>query len=445
MKKLISVVLCAALSCSLLAACADTTEMTANETLSSKYTRTKDIDETFNYSDGATDSPLSYNNYISEVTDFEFRLFRNMYKQNSNGNMSVAPVNTALQLGLLANGASGDTQKEIITALGDELTLDMINQSSSYFKSRIQAVANITTEKNDSLSGKKISSELNGGVNLKNTLCVNDTSDIKTKFLQSNADYYGSDIFRFDFSGENALAKISGIFSDYTSNNTLTLNSSDKMFSVTASDIYDAWLEPYAQTDIETGEFNSETGSVSVKYMRSNESYMKTSTAEGIVKYMSSTPLKLVLIMPDEDITLSDYISDFTAQRYEELLNSIDYKTKAEAKIPEFSISSETVNITDCLTSSGLYTSFTEDSNFFTMSSSDEFMFNAMYEISPEISVSAAGISGATKCDSSNILAERTTELESCDTEIIFNRPFMFMIIDNESNLPLYIGTVENL
>ncbi len=445
MKKFISVILCAALSCSLLAACSDGTKMTSSETLSEKYAHSENAEETYNYSDGATESPLSYNNYISEVTDFELRLFRNIYKNNSGGSIVTVPVNAALQLGLTSNGASGDTKEEIINTLGDELTLDMINQGSSYFKSRIQAVANITSEKTDELSGKKITSDTSGGVKLENSLLFNNKSDVKSKFLQSNADYYDSDIFRFDFSGENATTKVNGVFSAFTDDTGINLNDDDRLLSVTASDIYDAWLEPYAQTDIEDGKFNSASGSVSAKYMRSNETYMKTENAQGIVKYMSATPLKLVLIMPNEDISLSDYISDFSAQKYSELLNSIDYTTKAETKIPEFSISSNLRQLTDSASASGLYTSFTEDADYFSMSSSDNFMFNEMYEISPDITVNAAGLSGLTKCDASNVLTTRTAQLDEYEMKITFNRPFIFMVIDNESSLPVYIGTVENV
>lgn len=45
--------------------------------------RNSDTETTFNYSDGAVSAPTEYNSYSSEVSDFELKLFRNYYKNNS--------------------------------------------------------------------------------------------------------------------------------------------------------------------------------------------------------------------------------------------------------------------------------------------------------------------------------------------------------------------------
>ncbi len=445
--KSISLTLCVLLSAALMSACSDDTQLSDKEILSNNYTRSTDVEETYNYSDGATDAPSTYTTYSSEITDFELKLFRNYYKNrnDSSGSFVTAPVNTALQLGLAANGASGDTQKEIINALGDDLTLDIINQCSSYFKSRIQSVANESSDKIDELTGKPITSDSTSYVKLTNSFVFNDISDVKTKFLQSNADYYGSDIFRIDFTDENAVLKLNGYLNDYAENAFDSLSSNDSMFSVTASDICDTWLNAYAQTDITEGTFNSSTGETTVNFMTSNESYMQTSSASGIVKYMSKTPLKLVLVMPEENTTLDEYITNFTNLEYTKLLKSIDITKKATAKIPEFSISSgsSAEEITTDATSSGLYTLFTDDAAFSSLTNSNSFLFNNMYEIFPKVTVNAAGIGGKEANEASKVLSKRTTELDEIDTAIEFNRPFIFMVIDNESSIPLYIGTVD--
>ena len=38
-------------------------------------------------------------------------------------------------------------------------------------------------------------------------------------------------------------------------------------------------------------------------------------------------------------------------------------------------------------------------------------------------------------------LEKRTKELSKTDVTVEFNRPFMFVILDNESDIPLYMGT----
>lgn len=444
MKKLLSLSLCIALSALTLCACGDNTQISSKENLSGNYTRSTDVEQTYNFKDGAADSPSSYNEFKNEITDFELRLFRNSYKQNSKGVYVTSPVNVVAELGVLANGATKDSQTEIMNALGDDINLSSLNECMSYFMSRIQEVANMGSEKIDELTGKKITSDSTSYVKLKEALVINDTLDVKSKFLQNNADYYGSDIFRIDFSDENSALKLNNAFSGFSGKAVGNLDNSNCLISILSADICDTWLNAYSQDDISEGVFKASSGDKTVNFLTSNESYMHTETAKGVVKYTSKTPLKMLFIMPDEGITLGEYISDFTNLEYQNLLESIDITKSATAKIPEFSTENqETISIKEAVSSSGLYTLFTEEATFASLTNSDEFVFNDMYEISPKLTFNAAGIGGVSSNDATRILGKRTTELETSDTVLEFNRPFMFMLIDNETNIPIYMGTVD--
>lgn len=444
MKKILSLFLCIALSALTLCACGDNTQISSKENLSGNYTRSNDVEQTYNFKDGAADSPSSYNEFKNEITDFELKLFRNSFKQNGGGVYVTSPVNVVAELGVLANGASKDSQAEIMNALGDDINLSSLNECMSYFLSRIQEVANLGNEKIDELTGKKITSDSTSYVKLKEALVFNDTLDVKSKFLQTNADYYGSDIFRIDFSDENSLLKLNNEFSDFSGKTVGSLDNSNSLISILGADICDTWLDAYSQDDISEGIFKASSGDKTVNFLTSNESYMRSDTAQGVVKYTSKTPLKMLFIIPNEGITLDEYISNFTNLEYQNLLGSIDITKSATAKIPEFSTeSSEAVSIKEAVSSSGLYTLFTEDSTFANLTNSTEFVFNDMYELSPKLTFNAAGIGGVSSNDATHILGKRTTELEKCDTTLEFNRPFMFMIIDNETNIPVYMGTVE--
>lgn len=444
MKKILSLSLCIALSALTLCACGDNTQISSKENLSGNYTRSTDVEQTYNFKDGAADSPSSYNEFKNEITDFELKLFRNSFKQNGGGVYVTSPVNVVAELGVLANGASKDSQTEIMNALGDDINLSSLNECMSYFMSRIQEVANLGNEKIDELTGKKITSDSTSYVKLKEALVFNDTLDVKSKFLQTNADYYGSDIFRIDFSDENSLLKLNNAFSDFSGKTVGSLDNSNSLISILGADICDTWLDAYSQDDISEGIFKASSGDKTVNFLTSNESYMHSDTAQGVVKYTSKTPLKMLFIIPNEGITLDEYISNFTNLEYQNLLGSIDITKSATAKIPEFSTeSSEAVSIKEAVSSSGLYTLFTEDSTFANLTNSTEFVFNDMYELSPKLTFNAAGIGGVSSNDATHILGKRTTKLEKCDTTLEFNRPFMFMIIDNETNIPVYMGTVE--
>ena len=449
MKKSIALILALIMSASTLSACSDPERFSNNENLSTNYTRSTDPKECYNYNDGVENAPASYNNYLSYITNFELKMFRNHYALNKNKNSSfvLAPINSVFQLGLIANGASGDTQDEISLALGSDLTIDDINQCSSYFKSRMESVSKTATNEVNELSGKKEEASETEYVKFSNNLFFNDTSDVKTKFLQTNANFYGDNIFRFMFSDENALTKVNNQFTDFTDKDVISsLSENNTLISVSATDISDLWLNPYAKTDIEKGTFNATDGSRDVNYMTSTESYIKTETAQGIIKYTSKNPLKLMLVMPNEDVSLDEYVSDFNFLEFTNLMESFNITENVNAVIPEFSIKSDGVakSLSATLEESGLYTLFTEDATFSELTHSKDFFFNDMYEIIPSITVNQAGISGTVDKDGKSVIEKHTKEVQKAENDLKFERPFIFLLIDNESNIPVYIGTVNN-
>ena len=445
MKKAIAVLMCMALVVCTFCACGDPTDFSDGEKLSKDYTRSTDPAESFNYNDGASSAPLSYNVYASSVSNFELRLFRNYFAQKSDKTKSsvFAPATAALQLSLLANGATGDTQDEIRLALGKDLTIDNINQCSSYFKSRMEAVSKTGSGEVDELSGKKTEESKSEYVRFGLNLFFNDISDVKTSFLQTNASYFENNVYRFLFSDENAVSKVNKSLTDFSSADFFeSLNEKDSLFLVNACDMSDLWLDNYSKSDIEKGMFKSDSGDKSVNFMTSNESLIKTKNAKGIIKYTSKNPLKLMIVMPNEGVSLEDYVSDFNYTEFSDLLDSVDITKKVTAQIPEFSISSEEKPqpLSDALADSGLYKLFTDDVLFRNITHTDNFRLNEIYEITPEITVNASGINSDSK-----IVEKRVKELEKTDETIKFDRPFIFLLIDNESSIPVYIGTVYNI
>lgn len=444
MKKAISLALCLLMAGTALTACSNADEFSDSENLSLKYTRSDKTDETYNYADGAETAPTSYDTYSAKITDFELRLFRNYH---NSGSYVFCPANTVLNLEAMANGASGDTQEEIANALCSGVSLENINQCASYFASRIQAVASSDTSPESSQNSADNSENNDESfVKLCNSIISNDNADIKTSFIKTTKNYYDTDILRFDFASDDALTKLDKKYTGFKGNDSVfkNLDTKQSIISLSAADICDKWLNSYAKTDLEEGTFKGINGDQKVTYMTSNETYMKSKKATAVMKYFSQTPLKMMIIMPNKDISLDDYATDFTSLEYTTLLDSVDVTKTAKAKIPEFSVSESksAKDITQIVEKSGINSAFTADhSSYKNLSHSDNVAFSAMYDISPSLSINMDGIGGMQSVDDKNRLEKRTKELTDTDITVEFNRPFMFVILDNESEIPLYMGT----
>lgn len=437
LKRLLTALLCGAVPLCALCACSNPNEFTKDELLSANYTRSEDASVTYNYADGAEEQPAAYNSYANLITGYELKLFRFTAAQNKT--FAFSPSADALGLSLLANGAKDDTLSEIMLALGSELSLDDLNTCSSYFKSRMESVAKQNSEKKDELSGKTITDDTAVPVNLYGALLFNDKTDVRTTFLQKNADFYGEDIARFNFDDENSNTKLNTLMGTE-----LEVKKDDSLYSVNYAKFSDLWLKPYGAEDISSGKF----GGNETSFMSSAENYLHTDSAEGIIKYTAKNPLKLVLVMPNKDIKIEDYVKTFDSVEYSKLLESFNATSTANASVPQIEISASgtPTAISSTLQKSGLYTLFSDKADFGNLAHSDNVRLNEFYELNNGFCLDKNGVSTATDKLPDSTLAKGSSAQDTTGKAkaLVFDRPFIFMLIDNETSIPVYMGVYSN-
>ena len=83
--------------------------------------------------------------------------------------------------------------------------------------------------------------------------------------------------------------------------------------------VSDYWLTPY--TNSESGKFvTDENKSVNVSYLTSVERIYKSDKATAFIKEFKNIPCKLLCILPNENITLQEYVDSLS---YDKLLDII--------------------------------------------------------------------------------------------------------------------------
>lgn len=440
-KKILSALLCAALLAVTLCACSEPGKFSDSELLSATRKRDSDVTKTFNYADGAKEPPTSYNSYANLITGYELKLFRNTAAQDGAAGKSFvfSPAANTLDLSLLADGAKNDTLSEIMLALGSDLTIEDINTCSSYFKSRMETVS-----KSDSKSDDESHDNTNH-IKFGNTLLINDKTDVRTTFLQSNADYFSADIARFDFSNKDNKDKVNNLLGS-PAYDKLNLKEDGSVCGVTSFGLSDNWLTPYAGSAEVDSKFNGKAA----KFLASNENYIHSDLAKGIIKYTANNPLKLVLIMPNENVKIEDYIKTFDSVEYSKLLDSFSVTARKDSCIPAFEIpkSDDPKPMSPVMIKSGLYTLFSDKSDFSNLAHTKNVEINELYDLQPGITLNRYGIfTSGEEVSQENISSTEkpTAAPESSKAETLeFSRPFIFMLIDNESNIPVYMGVYSS-
>ncbi len=424
MKRSLTAALAALLSLLTLASCGNPGEFSDAERLSANQKRNTDITVTYNYAEGAANPPQNYIPYANSVTRFSLAMLRSMAKENKDS-FVFSPASAALQLSLLANGGSKDTRQEILQVVNGSMSLDDVNACSSYFKSRMEAVSQIGQKEKPAES-----------VSLDGALLADDGINIKTSFLQTNADFYGYDVFRFVYSDANAAEKLGNYLKPYTKGSGIGSLKNGTINLTGAVSVTDSWLGSF-KSEGAKGKFKGEGGERDAVFMTSDDSLLKSDKAVGILKYTSKNPLKLLLIQPKEPAKFGEYAANLDSDELDALLNSLDVTKKQTAVIPEFTIETDgkARALSSALTEAGLYSLFSEKASFSGLSYNQNISLGEFYEIPPAFSLTGSGINAAS--DGKNA---PSASLETPKDAVVFDHPFIFMLLDNESNLPVIAG-----
>lgn len=366
--------------------------------------------------------------FINSAANFSIDLFKKSATEKKNS--LVSPVSVYLALAMTENGADGKTLKEFESVLGKyNLTADDINK---YCKSFSSYLTDVKT----------------GKLNIANSIWYrqDDSLTVSKGFLQANADYFASQAFRADFNSKQTVSDIN----NWVKANTGGLIDSivdkidpDTMMYLINTLYFEAeWENVYKKDQVRKGDFKLDDGStISTDFMFSREaSYVKGGSAQGFIKPYKDSKYSFIALLPDEGLSVDKYLSSLTGEGF---LSLVKGKTNAvvDAGIPKFK-SDYTKSLVGSLKSMGLKECFDEGSaNFSKMGSSSKgnlFIGDVLHKT--YIQVDELG----TKAGAVTSVTMTATSMPMEIKEVILNRPFIYGIIDNETGLPLFIGTMNN-
>lgn len=355
------------------------------------------------------------------ITDFSVELFR---KSAENGeNTLISPFSVLSALSMTANGADGDTLKQMEDVFG--LSLDELND---YFRTYI--------------------SDEQDAVNIANSLWLKDQDKLPVSpdFTRTVTDYYQSEIFEEPMD-ESTLSKINSWVDENTDG--MIQEILDKiqpgtlMYLVNALTFQEKWEEVYEDTDVYQGVFTDEDGNeLDTDMMRSTESvWLDGADAEGFMKFYEGGRYAFAALLPDEGVSLDDYVDSLTGSEISDIIESRDAGYTVHAEIPKFRSETD-MELPDVLKEMGITDAFSDRADFSRMYDTEG---NPGVQISEVIHKTFIEVNEQeTKAAAATAVGIVETSLAIDDTEkyISLNRPFLYMLVDCDENIPLFIGTV---
>lgn len=360
------------------------------------------------------------------VNDFSVNFFKNSYK--SGENVLVSPLSIIYALGMTSNGANGDTLSELENALGmktEDLNLflySLIKNLNNTEKSKMSLVNSVWFTDDERFT-------------------LNDT------FMQKNADYYGIDTYKvpFDSSTVNDInnwvdEKTNDMIDDIANNNSFSANT---IMSLINALYFEAeWDTPYYKEDVSDNIFTASNGKKqNCEFMYGEESYyLANEMSTGFIKEYADSNYSFAALLPNENVTIDQFVKWLD---HEKLSNTLNYKNKniVNTAIPKFKTEFES-NSVKTLNKMGIKKAFDPDNADFSLlgksTSGNIYIYNILQKNTIEVAekgTKAASISMVTFED----------KAASMSKEIYLNRPFVYMIIDTKTSIPLFIGVLNSM
>ena len=386
------------------------------------------IDLMSGYTSGTTKAAELDGAFINNQWRLAMELFKSSNK-TSDGNVLISPLSIQLALAMTANGAEGETKSQMERLLGGEYTIDELN---AYLKTY---VSNLPNEKSSKL-------------NVANSIWFRKNNFVPNQlFLQTNKDYYDASIYSAPFD-KTTLADINNWVNTNTDGMIKEMlnqiDESSLMYLINAIAFDAEWDEKYSEDSIHKDLFTMENGiSCEAEFMWSTEyAYYELDNAVGFKKDYKNGKYSFVALLPNVGVSVNELVDLLSYEEIINMLNNPDYSRDVMAKMPKFSYE-YSLKMNDVLSLLGMERAFDEsEAEFDRIGQADGNIFIGSVLHKTFISVDEAG----TKAGAATIV-EVKEECESTrkEIEIVLDRPFMYMIIDNETLLPVFIGTLTSV
>lgn len=419
MKKLLCFVLLVSISLSLFTACAPADDPQAGqmETPDPRNVADKPSDTTFE----------------SAYTELAVKLFQQTVAASRDKNLMISPLSIQLALAMTANGADGLTRQEMEALLGGDIPLEELNAYLHTYTGSLP-------------------SEEKCKLQIANSIWFRDEAGwltVEESFLQTNADYYGAEVYKRAFD-ETTVKEINN-WVDHNTDGMISkvldkIDSSAMMYLINAIVFNAEWAEPYHEYAIRSGDFTNQSGDLQSVHMMHGEEreYLHDDQATGFVKPYSGDKYSFAVLLPNEGVDLYDYMETLTPEKLTKTLN--DRQTcPVITQLPKFSYEFD-LTMNEVLKELGMPTAFDSTGADLTKlgQSTDGNLYIGSVIHKTFIQVDGMG----TKAGAVTVVEvneECAVEPDPDTKEVIVDRPFVYMILDNETNLPIFIGCVTEI
>lgn len=374
----------------------------------------RDLTEGISKNESASKAPDD--EFKAAASSFAAELFKDNYSKGKT--TLVSPLSVLTALALVQNGAEGETLVQLEQALGG-LDRDTLN-------AYMRAYCDFLTESEE--------------LKIANSVWTDSSAEAKRAFLQKAVDSYSAQLFSAPLSDPKTVESINSWVKKNTDGMIpKIIEKADRyavMMLVNAIAFDAKWETPYKRSDIEKLEFTSYSGSKKkTDFMCSTENvYLKDGGTVGFMKPYKNGRFAFAALLPDENTGIDDYVASLSGDKLMKIFSSAKRGNEVNVKMPKFR-AEYSAQLIDTLKKMGVKDAFDSKTADFSslIENRDAYIATVVHKTFIEVD------ENGTRAAASTLVGADTMSLME-PYSVFLNRPFVYMIVDTETNLPLFIG-----
>lgn len=339
-------------------------------------------------------------------------------------NEVFSPVSVLYALGMTANGAKGETLSQLEDAFG--VSLDRLNEYLRVCGQRL----NVDTETNK--------------VHLADSIWINENSGFTCapEYLQTLVDFYNAQAFSGAFD-----QRLCDRLNEWISENTYgmiprmldTADPDAALYLVNTLALKLRWSDKYYTTF--PGVFTTASGAQQDCRMipGSEHWYLHDEDTVGFIKAYDCG-YRFVALLPGEGISVQDYLAELSGDKLQNLLDTAETDCRVVSRTPEFSADSS-FQLTAPLRELGVTDLFDPSAADLSGIGGDGlFVSGVMQKAHLKLDKDGTEAAAATIIPVAGTAAPPEKRYE-----VTLDRPFVYIILDDLSDLPLFVGVTTSV
>ena len=381
---------------------------------------------------------LEENDLVKGSGDFAFELFR---KVSSDKSEIISPISVTYALGMLNNGATGETQEQINKVLGfGDKGADGINAFCKKMLTEAPVLDKLTK------------------VSIANTIFLNNGYQLNANFVSTAKNYYNATPETRDFHDGKTLDVINKWASDNTNNmiekvlDNKSFNPDAVSYLLNAIYFKGEWAEGYKFDKNETKDetFYSYNGNKTVAMMHQNKKrmYGETDDCKILSLTFGNEAYAIDFFLPNEGKTIQDVLSSLTYDKWQSYydydrqlvitkgLPSVMVNSKVDIKLPRLETSSS-IELNDIMSALGMPNAFNQSkAEFPNFCTTPTFIGKMKQDAIIKLDETGAEAAAAT----GTYISYRGHEPGYENAVFHANRPFFYIIHETSTNAIFFIG-----